>query len=101
MFTKRGLIVDQSGVIMVKVKNGHFNDHAISVPRNLFPGIVFAFHNKHAHPTKSQMLRFIGRYYYCTGMADIIEKVTDSCLRCTSTKKLPKELLTDSTSIPA
>ena len=101
MFTKRGLIVDHSGVIMVKVKNGHFNDHAISVPRNLFPGIVFAFHNKHAHPTKSQMLRFIGRYYYCTGMADIIEKVTDSCLRCTSTKKLPKELLTDSTSIPA
>ena len=33
-------------------------------------------------------------------MQTIIEKITDSCLKCVSTRKLPRPLLKDSTNIP-
>ena len=46
------------------------------------------------------MLKLISRYYFCTGMATTIEKISNSCLQCLATAKLPKEILADSTTIP-
>ena len=100
LFTKKQLKIDVSGVIMIKSKDRYFDGYSISVPSNVFPGLIFAFHNKASHPTKSQMFKLTSRYYFFTGMISIIEKVTQLCLQCLSTAKLPKELMEDSTTIP-
>ena len=95
-FTKKSLKNDPSGVIMIKQKHGHYDGYSISVPTSIFPGFVYAYHNKCSHPTKSQMLKLMSRYFYCPGMQNIIDKVTDSCLQCVATSKIPKEVIPDS-----
>ena len=100
LFQKKMIKLDNSGVILVKSKGGHFDGYSISVPTSVFPALCFAFHNRNAHPSKTQMLKLISRYYFCTGMATTIEKISNSCLQCLATAKLPKEILADSTTIP-
>ena len=99
-FTKKNLKIDPSGVIMIKQKQGHYDGYSISVPTSIFPGLVYAYHNKCSHPTKSQMLKLMSRYFYCPGMQSIIDRVTDSCLQCVATSRIPKEVIPDSTTIP-
>ena len=100
MFTKGDVKVHSSGLVLVRAKNGFMDNFAISVPTKIFPGLVFAFHHKTNHPKKSQMFKLLSRYYYTSGMQNVIDKVSDSCLQCMSTKRLPKPLLADSTTIP-
>ena len=45
LFLKNNLIIHESGVIMVRTKEGNFGGFSISVPTNLMPGVAFAFHN--------------------------------------------------------
>ena len=59
MFQKKALKLDTSGVIMVRTKDGHYDGYAISVPTSVFPGLCYAFHNRHAHPTKTQMFKLL------------------------------------------
>ena len=100
LFMRGNLKVDSQGLILVRQKDGFKEGYVISVPSSIFPGLCFAYHHKQSHPTKHQMMKLLSRYYYTTGMQTIIEKVTDSCLMCMSTRKLPKPLLEDSTTIP-
>ena len=100
LFQKKMLKVDGSGVILVRSKDGHFNGFSISVPTSVFPGLCFAFHNRHAHPTKTQMYKLLSRYYFCTGMMTVIEKISNTCLQCLATAKLPKAITEDTTTIP-
>ena len=85
---------------MIRAKQGFYNGFAISVPEQLFHGLCFSFHHKLQHPKKSQLCRFLSRYFYTTGLQSIVEQISDSCLQCLSTVRLPKALLPDSTSIP-
>ena len=97
---KDNLKVDKSGLILIRAQHGFMDGYVISVPSNIFPGLCFAYHHRTSHPSKFQMFKLLSRYYYTTGMQTIIEKVTNSCLMCTSTKRLPKPLLSDTTTIP-
>ena len=100
LFMRGNLKVDSQGLILIRQKDGFKEGYVISVPSSIFPGLCFAYHHKQSHPTKHQMMKLLSRYYYTTGMQTIIGKVTDSCLMCMSTRKLPKPLLEDSTTIP-
>ena len=101
LFMKGNLKVENNGLILVRSQQGFKDGFVISVPTSVFPGLCFAFHHKTSHPTKHQMQKLLARYYYTTGMQSIIEKVTESCLMCASTRKLPKPLLADTTTIPS
>ena len=100
MYLKDNLKVHSSGVIMVRQKLGHFQGFVISVPPSIFPGIAFFFHNKLQHPRRGQLLKFLSRYFYVSAMPAVIDKITDACLQCASTRHLPKALVTDTTTVP-
>ena len=85
---------------MVRAKEGRFGGFAISVPQNLIAGVIFSFHNKLNHPKKTQLMKFISRYFYAPALMDTVEKVSSSCIQCMATKKLPKALSEDTTTIP-
>ena len=99
LFLKNNLRIHK-GVFMVKTKQGHYDGYAISVPTSIFHGLAYMFHTKLQHPTKSQLVRFLSRYFYVSALPAIVEEITDSCLSCLSTKRLPKALLPQSTTIP-
>ena len=101
LYMKDNLKVDSNGLILIRAQHGFLGGYVISVPSNIFPGLCFAYHHKTSHPSKYQMTKLLSRYYHSTGMQSIIERVTESCLMCTSTRKLPKPLLADSTTIPS
>ena len=100
MFLKDNLKVNKSDVIMVRQKNGFFQGYTISVPEKVFFGLAFMLHSKLSHPKKTQLTRFLSRYYYTPALASIVEKITSSCLHCLSTTSLPKPLLSQSTTVP-
>ena len=100
LYMKNNLKLHKSGVVMVRTKTGHFDGFSISVPETLFKGLCFMFHARLGHPKKSQLEKFIGRYFYVPGMPAVIDQITASCLQCLATAKLPKPLLQQSTSIP-
>ena len=100
MYLKDNLQVHKSGVIMVRQKQGYYNGFTISVPEQILFGLAFMFHAKLQHPKKTQLTRFLSRYYYAPGMPTIVDTITTSCLHCSTTASLPKPLLEQSTTIP-
>ena len=101
LYMKNNLKLHKSGVVMVRSKSGHFDGFSISVPEALFKGLCYMFHARLGHPKKSQLEKFMGRYFYVPGMPAVIDQITTSCLQCLATAKLPKPLLQQSTTIPS
>ena len=101
LFKRDNLKIHKSGVIMVRSKHGFFDGFAISVPETLFHGLCFCFHHKLQHPKKTQLTKFLSRYFFTTGLQNIVEQITESCLQCMSTIRLPKALLPETTNIPS
>ena len=85
---------------MVRTKEGHFDGFSISVPVNLMPGVVFAFHNRLQHPKKSQLSKFLTRYFYTPAMPEIVEKISNACTQCLATVRLPKALTKETSTLP-
>ena len=85
---------------MTRSKEGYYSGFSISVPEHIFHGLSFMFHSRFGHPKRTQLARFMARYFYVPGMTNIIDQITSSCLHCLSTAKLPKPLIEQSTSIP-
>ena len=93
------LKIRRDGLVVVKVKNGHFDDHAISVPHHLMAGLAFTLHVKLSHPSKGQLQALMSRYFWCPGHCQIIQMVTDNCVQCRSMAQLPKEFQQDTTEV--
>ena len=51
------------------------------------------------HASKTQLKKLFDRYFYSIGSSSTINEVVDDCNTCNSLKKLPKELLLQSTSV--
>ena len=100
LFKRNNLMVHKSGVIMIRSKEGFYNGFSISVPEPLFYGLCFSFHHKLNHPRKSQLVRFLSRYFYTPGLQNVVDQISDACLQCMSTIRLPKALLPETTTIP-
>ena len=68
---------------------------AISVPSQMFPGLVQAIHLKLGHPSKLQLMKLLSRYFYSPGYARVVEEVTSNCVVCSSLKQLPEQLFSE------
>ena len=101
LYLKNNLKIHSSGVVMVRSKEGYYSGFSISVPEHIFHGLSFMLHARLGHPKRTQLTRFMARYFYVPGMTNVIDQITSSCLHCLSTAKLPKPLIEQSTSIPA
>ncbi|MCG7875882.1 MAG: RNase H-like domain-containing protein [Candidatus Thiodiazotropha endolucinida] len=72
----------------------------IIVPRSVAHGLVTALHLKLDHPSKHQLQVVMKRHFYVLDMTSIIESATDSCHVCSSLKKFPESLVTQSSEDP-
>ena len=98
LYREGKLTMHKDGLITVKhVDNAGNQYQAVSVPTDIFPGLVHALHLKLSHPSRTQLSRLIARHFYTPGYQRIIEEVTLSCELCTAMKQLPKEIFTQST----
>ena len=100
LFLRDSLKIHSSGVVMVRSKTGHYDGFAISVPSELFMGIAFMFHKRLNHPKRTQLIKFLSRYFYVPALANMVDKVTSSCIQCLATAKLPRALIEDTTQPP-
>ena len=91
------VFIQPDGLVLVKVRDGYFNGHAISVPRGLLSGIAFSIHIKLGHPSKGQLLSLMARYFHCHGHIGIIHSVVDNCVQCRSLQPVPKQFALDTT----
>ena len=98
MFRSGTLKVSSDGLVTISSPDPFGKSYeAISVPTRFFPGLIHALHLKLDHPSKHQLQKLVSRYFYSPGQARIIDEVSDSCVTCTSLRKLPKELFSEST----
>ena len=97
---KKGLLKQASdGLMTVSHTDPYSGIHqAISVPSQIYPGLIQALHLKLNHPSKLQLLKLVQRFFYCPGSTRIIEEITSNCVTCTSLKQLPECLFTESSS---
>ena len=101
LYLRENLRIHESGVIMIRTPEGFYGGFAISVPQHLHHAVAFSFHQKLQHPRRSQLVKFLSRYFYITAVNTVVDQITSSCLPCLSTARLPKALISDTTSIPA
>ena len=101
LYLRENLKVHESGVIMIRTPEGHYGGFSISVPHHLHHAVAFAFHQKLLHPKRSQLIKFLSRYFYITAITTVVDQITSACLPCLATARLPKALVTDTTTIPA
>ena len=89
--------VDNNGLLVVK-KSDPFvaQRNLIVVPSAILPGLVTAMHLYFDHATKFQLSKVMSRYFFGISSENVIQNVVDACDTCTSLKKLPKELFTQS-----
>ena len=62
--------------------------------------MLSALHIKLQHPTKYQMGKLMGRYFYSPGSTARIAECVDSCHTCLSLRPLPNTLFSETTSQP-
>ena len=91
------LKIDSEGLITVtNADKDTGNTQAISVPTDIYPGLLQAIHLKLNHPSKAQMHRLSSRYFYSPGQARIIDEISNKCSVCASLKQLPAKLFSES-----
>lgn len=68
------------------------------MPQNLAPGLISVLHIRLGHPTKTQFKTLWDRYFFAIHADQLIDECVSSCPLCASLKRLPKELISQSTS---
>ena len=72
-FTKGNLKISSSSLVTVsQVDDSGTTRSLIVVPSPLFPGLVTSIHLRLQHPTKYQMNKLLGRYFFCPGSSTIV-----------------------------
>ena len=69
----------------------------IVIPSNLYPGLAAAIHIKLKHPTKYQMAKVMGRYFFCPSSQRLLEECVENCHTCLSLKPVPATIFPEST----
>ena len=85
------LKIDSSGLIVIRhvdVKGEEFD--SISVPDEMYPGLITALHIKLFHPSRQQLQRLSSRYFFCLNSAKVVDQVQSNCPICVSLSTLPK-----------
>ena len=95
-YVKGNLKIAPNGLITVSGNDeSGIPRNQVVVPSKLFPGLLSALHHKLQHPTKYQMGKLVGRYFYCPGATALIAECVDNCHTCLSLKSLPPAILSE------
>ena len=90
-------IVDRQGLIVVSKTDpfiGHCN--LIVVPASILPGLLTAVHLRFQHGNKSHLTQLFNRHLFAIRSAPAIQHVVDNWEQCNSVKKIPHELISQS-----
>ena len=99
LYKKGQLKLNSEGLfVCTYTDHNHGSYNAISVPSQMFPGLVQALHLKFNHPSKMQLQKLIARHFYSPGSSRIIDEITANCVTCASLKQLPQQLFSECTS---
>ena len=100
-FIKGNLKINSSGLVTVThPDNSGTTRNLIVVPSPLFPGLVTSIHLRLQHPTKHQMNKFLGQYFFCPGSSTMVGECVDNCYTCISLKSIPPALFSEATTQP-
>ena len=89
--------LDDNGLLIVKKSDAFVAERKlIIVPCEILPGLISALHIQLNHPTKHQLQKLFNRHFYGLNSNAVISNVTHSCHLCESLKKIPKEVLQQS-----
>ena len=93
--------IAKDGLLVVS-RNDPFvsSKELIIVPRTIIHGLVTALHLKLDHPSKSQLDLVMKRNFFALDMKTVIDQVTDSCHLCSSLRKFPDSLVTQTSDDP-
>ena len=86
------------GLVTVKhidARAGEFE--AISVPTDLYPGLIQALHLNLGHPSRTQLMKVANRHFYCCASSRVIDEITNACSVCNKLKHLPTQLMSQTT----
>ena len=64
-------------------------EERIIIPSDYLPTLVNQLHSQNNHPSKHQLKQLFDKYFFGTGVANIIEDKSNNCQTCCSLKKLP------------
>ena len=93
--------VARDGLLVVKkIEPLKATSERIIVPRPVLEGLLTALHIKLVHPTCHQLKLIARRYFYALDMDKAIEQITETCHQCASIKKVPHNLIEQSTGDP-
>ena len=94
--------VDEDKGILIVPKQDPFvgRRNLIFCPSSIAHGLITALHLNLSHPSRSQLIKVFGRYFFALSSTRIIEEVTNSCNTCLALKKAPRELLEQTSSDP-
>ena len=89
--------VDTNGLLVVQKTDPFIGPkRLIIVPSQILPGLVTALHLHFCHATKLQLTKLFGRYFFGPNTEAVIANVVNSCETCNALKKVPKEILLQS-----
>ncbi len=93
--------LSREGLVVVK-KDEPFcpSRECIVVPRPILDGLLTALHVKLNHPSRHQLKLVVLRYFYALDLDKALDQCTQSCHLCVSLKKIPNQLIEQSTSDP-
>ena len=94
--------VDEDKGILIVPKQDPFvgRRNLIFCPSSIAHGLITALHLNLSHPSRSQLIKVFGRYFFALSSTRIIEEVTNSCNTCLALKKAPRELFEQTSSDP-
>ena len=94
------LKIDNGGLIIIRhvdLKGDEFD--AVSVPEEMYPGLITALHIKLYHPSRQQLQRLASRYFFCLNSAKTVDQINSNCHVCVSLSNLPKLIEKQSTTV--
>ena len=89
--------IDEKGMLIIKKSDPFVQERRlIIIPNEILPGLITALHIQLGQPTKHQLLKLFSRYFYGINCSTVVNNVVRSCNQCESLKKIPKEVLEQS-----
>ena len=87
---RQGLIVVSKTDLFIVIRN------LIVVPASILPGLLTAVHLRFQHASKSHLTQLFNRLFFAIKSAPAIQHVVDNCEQYNSVKKIPYELISQS-----
>ena len=93
-------LLDDSKLLYRRVPDGRNECHAIFVPEDLRPYMLFELHNCFGHSGSTKLYNYMRRFYYWPKMSQDCAKHVRSCEQCQQVNLKPHKFLQLSTAIP-